>query len=92
MQRSPDLKDLLNGVGDSTSRVAKQAFKRKTKPLAEQFEPYRERLESLNSDPESVANLIVLTTHELKQSTSTRQELKRLLDTLKVAACSMLRS
>ena len=44
----------------------------------------------MNSDAIKVANLIVVATHEFKQTVNTRQELQRLLDTLKLSVCAML--
>jgi len=90
LRKTPDIKDLIHGVGDETRKVAHKADTAKTKLLAQQLEPFRHGLEARNSDPVSVARLIVTTTRELKLSVNSRKELEKLLQTLKKAVQALV--
>lgn len=90
LKKTPDLKDLIHGVGEETTKVAQKAEAEKTKLLAKQLEPFGSRLDAVSSDPTSVAHFVVTTTNELKYSVTSRRELDKLLKTLKLAIQAML--
>jgi len=69
----PDLKDLLHGVGEATTKVACDSDVNKTKLLAKQLQPYKSRLSAVGSDPSAIAHFIVTTSNELKYSVNTRR-------------------
>jgi len=85
LMKSPDLKDLLHGVGEHTTQIAKNAEKMKTKLLAEQFAVFQTELAKKGTSAEALANFIVRTTTELKFSAQTKKELDKLLETLRHA-------
>jgi len=90
LKKTPDIKDLIHGIGAATSSVAKQTDAEKTKLLAEQLRLFGRQRDDTGGDPTSVARFIVATTNELKYSVSSRRELEKLLDTLKIAILAML--
>jgi len=90
MQKLPDLKDLLHGIGEQTAEVAKEVNAKKAGLLAAQLTPFSSQLETTDSDTASVAKFIVATTTELNYSASTRSELDELLKTLRLAIVAML--
>lgn len=92
LQQHPDIVDLINGVGEQTRKVANQLHRDKTKQLAKRLESYRLSLEAKDSDPQSVAQLFVTTTLELKLSAKSNAELRALTRTLKQAVIALIES
>ena len=90
LQKTPDIADLIRGIGEETRKVARKADTDKTKLLAKQLEPFSSRLKTRKSDPASVANLVVTTSRELKLSVNSRRELDKLLQTLKTAVQALV--
>lgn len=90
MKDLPDLKDLLHGIDEATTKVVKETKAEKTKILAKQLLPYKDQFEANGTNATSVANFIVTTTTELKYSATSRRELDNLLKTLKLAILAML--
>ncbi len=83
LQKLPDLRDLIDGVGEATTRVAKAAEAKKIEYLAQQLTPFAANLEKSGNSPEMVANLIVRSTNDFKYNSTDRDALERLLTTLK---------
>lgn len=90
LRRTPDIKDLIHGIGEETRKVAQKADATKTRLLAQQLEPYSRGLKASNSDTTAVASLIVTTSRELKTSVNSRRELDKLLQTLKKAVQALM--
>lgn len=90
LRKTPDIQDLIQGIGEQTRRVARKADTTKTKLLAQQLEPFGRGLKASDSDATAVASLIVATTRDLKSSVNSRRELDKLLQTLKKAVQALL--
>jgi len=90
LKKTPDLIDLIHGVGEENYKVARECDADKSKALAEQLQPFSAQLKKNNSDAASVGKFIVLTSNELKFSVSSRRELDNMLHTLKQAINAML--
>lgn len=89
LQKNPDLKDLLHGVGVHTQKVAVESDKRKARALAEQFAPFEAQLKAKGTNSKAIADLIVKTACELKFSVDRKKELETLLGTLRQAISAL---
>jgi len=90
LKKSPELVDLIHGVGEETAKLAKKFDTRKIKLLADELAPYEDRLQTLSSSPLALAQYIVTSTNEIKYNIKSRRELEGLLETLKIAVRAML--
>lgn len=90
LRKTPDIKDLIHGIGEETRKVAQKSDAKKIKLLAQQLEPFSHSLKSGNNDTIAVANLIVTSTKEFKFSVSSRKELDKLLQTLTDAVQALI--
>jgi len=83
LKSQPDSEDILRGVGELSSGVAKNADQKKVRMWTEQLQACEEKLEQAGTNPKAVAQFIVSTTVNLLYTASSRKELKALLQTLK---------
>ena len=90
LQKHPDLKDLLHGVGQETTAVAVHADVEKARMLADQFTPFAARLNALGRDPAAMGTFVVRAATEFKYSAKDAAELEGLLQTLRVAVLAMV--
>jgi len=89
LKKTPDLEDLIRGTEPLTYKVAEKAEAHKIKLLTKQLQEYEHQLDTYNSNPKSVASLVVVTGKQLKFSIKSRRELVQLLQTLKDAVLAL---
>lgn len=89
LQQHPDLKDLLNGVGPTTSEVAKEVEADKANLVATLFSPFQAKLAKAESAPIEVGKFIVRASTDFKYFAKDEAELKQYLHTLKAAVLAM---
>lgn len=90
MQRMPDLKELITGVGPQTRQVTLDAESAKSAQLAAQLVPFGQGLAAKGLTPLDVAHLVVRAANDFKLSAHETDELRNLLRTLRAAVMALL--
>ena len=90
LQNMPDLKDVLNGIGDKSACATQNAYQLKADLLVEGLKGVTLDKSFSNMELQHIANFIENSSRNFKYTVNSREELVTLLATLKRSVLAML--